>query len=131
MIFQLIAQATEPIFGGIDNPYQRINPGATQYGELSSGGLINFMSNGIKLMIVVAGIYSFFNFAIAGFNFATSEGDPKKVEFAMEKIKYSVVGIVVVVASFLFAGILGAVIFGRYDAILAPELYGPVLVGTE
>ena len=125
MILQLIAQAAQPIFGNIDNPYQRINPNAALYGELAEGGLVNFMSNGIKLMIVVAGIYSFFNFAIAGFNFATSEGDPKKIEFAMEKIKYSVVGIVIVVASFLFAAIVSTVLFGRPDAILAPDIYGP------
>lgn len=115
-------------FGQIENPLTIINP-SSNYGALQApsgnGGLVGFISNGIKLFIVAAGLYVLFNLLTAGLDFVTSEGDPKGAESAKAKIMNSLIGIVVIAGAFIATAIIGQILFGKYDAILNPTIYGP------
>ena len=79
----------------------------------------------MQILVVVAGIWALFNFIMAGYQFIQAGGDSKAVSAAWARIWQSLVGIVIVAASFLFAAIIGQIFFGEWDAILSPKLIIP------
>lgn len=112
------------IFGTIKNPFETF--GKTSYtGTVDSGsfGLIVFLNNILRLLFVIAGLYAFLNLVIAGLSFIDASGDSKKISSAWAKIWQSVVGLLIIVASFVLAGIFGMLLFGDATAILNPKLY--------
>lgn len=111
----------ESVFGPIEAP-----PHVEKYGGgPEGGGLIIFLSNFIKILMVVAGLFAFLNLILAGWAYISSSGDPEKVANATQKITFSVIGLLVVVASFTLAGIFGFILFGDASAIINPKIYGP------
>jgi len=118
------ASAQDSIFGEIEPP-----PHVEKYAASAPGaegqGLILFLSNFIKLFMIVAGLFGFINLILAGWGYISSSGDPEKVSNATSKITYSLIGLIVVVASFTLAGIFGYILFGDASAILNPKIYGP------
>jgi hypothetical protein len=115
-------------FGSITNPLPEIN--SQGYGDLfgvggQAGGLIDFISNILKLVTVVAGLFAFINLILAGFTYISSGSDPKSTQAAMAKINMSLIGLVIIAASYAIAAIAGLVIFGDSTAILTPVIYGP------
>lgn len=89
------------------------------------GGPVVFITNVLRLIFVVAGVYAFFNFIIAGFQYMSSGGDSKKLEEALNRIWYSLLGLIVIIASFALASLIGYIVFGHADFILNPQIYGP------
>ena len=112
--------AQKDIIGQVTPP-----PGVRDYGPLEKGGLINFANNLIKLIIVVAGLYTLLNLILAGYAFMSAGGDSKKIEDAWAKIWQSLVGLLIIAASFLLAALFGWLLFGDVTAILSPKIYGP------
>jgi hypothetical protein len=112
-------------FGTVTNPLNTINPSG--YGDLvsSGGGLIGFFSNVLKLVTVAAGIFAFVNLILAGFTYISSGSDPKSTAAAMAKINMSLIGLVIIVASYAIAAIAGLILFNNPSAILSPVIYGP------
>lgn len=119
----LLAAAVDDIVGKVTNPlppaYKNIAAGS------GGGGLILFFTNILRLTFVVAGIYAFINFIIAGYQYMTAGGDSKSLMAAWARIWQSLVGMVIVVGSFALAALLGQLLFGDPTAILSPTLYGP------
>jgi len=109
------------VFGKIDLP----GP-LTGYGEYKPG-LINFFNNLLKLITLVAGLFTVINFIMAGYGIMSSQGDPEKISKAQSKIWNSVIGMVIIVASFSFAALLGWLLFKNTYTILKPKIYGPGL----
>lgn len=109
-------------FGSISPP-----PGVNQYGPLigDPGGLIRFANSLLKLIIVGAGIFAFFNVIIAGYTFLGAGGDAKKTEQAWGRIWQSLIGLLFVAGSFVLAAIFGWLLFKDATAILSPQIYGP------
>lgn len=115
-----------PVLGPITNPFDFF--GVKSYAAgISSGqfGLIVFLNNILKLIIVIAGIFAFIQILIAGFAFITAGGDSKKISDAWSKIYMSLLGLTVVAGSFVLAAIFGYLIFGDATMILSPKIYGP------
>lgn len=115
------------IFGEINPP-----PSVLKWGNFfgyeagAVPGLVPFLNTIVKLLIVVAGLYAFFNIILAGYAFLSAGGeDPKKFEAAWAKIWQSLIGLIFVAASFVLAAIFGYIIFGDYTAILNPKITGP------
>ena len=107
------------LFGTIDNPLPSVGPG---YGSVQTG-LPALIGNLIGLIITIAGIAVLINFLLAGLDFITASGDPKRIENAWRKINISLIGLIIVVAAFLFTGIAGKLLFGSYSAFLTPKLF--------
>lgn len=112
----------DPIFGQISPPTGNYSPNIE--------GLTQLITNLLRLAILGAGLWAFLNILIAGFNFITAAGDPKKVANAWERIYLSITGLVVIVASFILAAIIGYLIFGDPLFILQPQIYKPVIINT-
>lgn len=99
-------------------------PGVAKYGPYNVG-LIQFLNNILRLLIVIAGLYVLLNLILAGFSFISAGGDPKNVEKAWAKIWQSLVGLLIIAGSFVLAAIFGWLLFGDATAILRPKIYGP------
>lgn len=109
--------ADDPI-GCISPPISSgINPTT---GQLT--GIVTFGNTLLTLVFVVAGLFALVNFILAGFAFMSAGGDPKNVTKAWEKIWQTVLGLLIIVASFLIAVILGLLLFNNPMAILSPKL---------
>lgn len=113
------------IFGKI-NPPDSISQGyGDLYGVGGHGGLVGFLSNILKFASLAAGLFAIVNFVLAGYGIMTSNGEPEKMTKATQKIWNSILGLVLIVASFAFAVLLGWILFHKPDAILKLEIYGP------
>lgn len=114
-----IANGPTSFFGQISPP-----PGISDYGDFDVG-LVKFANNLLKLIIVGAGIFAFFNIIIAGYTFLGAGGDAKKTEEAWKRIYMSLIGLLFVAGSFVLAAIFGWLLFKDPTAILSPKIYGP------
>lgn len=97
------------------------------YGQLTTSGkgLILFINNIIRLLIVVGGLWAFLNLVFAGYGFLSAGDDPKNMEKAWQKIWQSMMGMLFILGSFVLAGLFGWLLFGDATAFLKPKLYGP------
>ncbi len=98
--------------------------GSGQYGGYQTG-LISFFNNIIRLLIVIGGTWAFINLILAGYGFLSAGDDPKKMEAAWQKIWQSMLGLLIILGSFILAAIFGYLLFGNPAAILQPKIYGP------
>ena len=106
------------IVGTVTNPI-------TGYQSVQNGGLILFLTNILRVVFVVAGIYAFINFIIAGFQYMSSAGDSKALSAALDRIWYSLLGLIIVMGSFALASLIGFIVFHDANFILQPQIYGP------
>ncbi len=119
------------IFGEIQNPFRPKSEGGlgvkSYAGEIGEGtfGLLALMNNLLKLVVVIAGLFAFFNLIVAGYQFMTAMGDPKGITSAWNKIWQSLIGLLIVAGSFALAAIFGWLLLGDPLAILNPQIYGP------
>ena len=107
------------LFGTFTPPYNG-------YNNFAGGGLGAFIANIIKLIIVVAGLFTVFNFIFAGFSYLSAGGDSKKVALASAKIWQSIIGLIIVVAAFVIGAIVSNIIFGDPARIFQLNIEGPV-----
>ncbi len=122
--------AADSVFGQIEAPagVAELN---TQAGAASSNiGLLIFVSNVIKLASIVAGIWVLFNFIMAGFTYITANGDSGAYAKIGEKLALSATGLLLIVASYTIAGILGLLIFGDATYIINPQIPTAIPTGT-
>jgi hypothetical protein len=111
--------AAPDIIGTVTNPLPRAYQGVT------SGGLILFLTNILRLVFVAAGIFAFINLIIAGYQYMSAGGDAKALGNAWARIWQSLLGLIIVVGSFALAALLGYLLFGDAGFILSPKIYGP------
>jgi len=117
------------IFGNIKNPFEFF--GATGYAcdinqaGCNNFGLILFLNNILKFIIIIAGIFAFIQILLAGFQYISAGNDPKAISNASNKIWQAILGLTIVAGSFVLAVIFGYLIFGDATAILSPKIVGP------
>lgn len=113
------------VIGNITNPFGTLKiPGYTG-GIGESFGLILFLNNIVKLVVVMGGIYAFINLIVAGYAFMSAAGDPQKVTFAWNKIWQTLLGLMIIAGSFTLAAIFGLILFNNASIILNPPVFGP------
>jgi len=109
-------------FGTISDPFQTLDSPLAGAGP---GGIITLSNSLLKLVIVLAGLYAFWNFIAAGYGFMSAGDDAKAVGKAWNKFTLSILGLTFVAGSFVLAAIFGYLIFGDAMAIISPTIYGP------
>ena len=115
---KLLATSVGDFFGKITPP-----PGTPSIGVSDpQTGLVKMINVGLTSLLIVAALYTLLNLILAGFMYVTSAGDTKKVSEANQRITYTVIGLIVIVAAPLIAIVMGIVAFGRWDAIINPEI---------
>jgi hypothetical protein len=111
------------IFGTIQPP-----PGVSNYvgnSTAKGAGLIIFASNLIKLFTLAMGLWVMVNFLIAGYTYITSKGDTSAHGKVRDRLTMSVIGLVLIVASYTASAIIGLIFFGDPSFILSPTIVGP------
>lgn len=88
-------------------------------------GITAFISNIIRLLTIVAGLWMLINFILAGLQFISSQGDEKAVAAAWNKIYNSIIGMVVIVVAYALVALLSYLLFGDPGFILKPTISGP------
>ena len=119
---KVFAQSATSIVGTVENPLPPAYRGIT---AAQGGGLILFLTNILRLVFVVAGLFAFINLILAGFQFMGAGGDSKAIEKAWSRIWQSLLGLILVVGSFALAALFGYLLFGDAGFILNPKIYTP------
>jgi hypothetical protein len=115
------------VFGDITNPFSVLGGPAAYTGSTEGQGLITLLTSLIRLSIIIAGLYTLINLILAGYGFLSAGGDAKLVQKSQERIWRSVVGLVIVVASVIFASVIGYIVFGsaNWNLIISPKIFKP------
>lgn len=111
------------IFGSVTPP-----PGVAQFNAQASAGggsgigIVIFVSNLIKVVFIIAGLFGLFNIISAGYIFLNSQGNAKELEKATSSLTYSLLGLAVMVGAFTITSIISFLLFGDASFILNPVL---------
>ncbi len=110
------------IWGSVNPP-----PGINTYGDINSsfGGPGLFLQIIIRMLIIGAGIYSVFNFVLAGYSFLSAGDDPKRVAGAWAKIYQSIIGVVVATGGVVIAAIVSRILFDDFFYLLRFRYFTP------
>jgi hypothetical protein len=113
----LIAQANS-VFGQISPP-----PGVAAYDDDVGGiGIVRFFSVLLQIATLFAGIFVLYQFVMAGFEYITGDGSASSATKVREKLTSSIVGLVIIVASYAIAALIGLLVFGDATFIINPNL---------
>lgn len=113
-------------FGNVVNPIQILDKSGRARNFDSTGvGLIAFGSGIIRLMIIAAGVFALFNFLTAGIQYISSQGEPKNLEAARNKIMMSVMGLAIIAVSFILSAVVGLLLYGEPLIFIQPSIYTP------
>ena len=88
-------------------------------------GITAFISNIIRLLTIVAGLWMLINFILAGLQFISSQGDEKAVAAAWNKIYNSIIGLVVIAVAFGLISLISFLLTGNAGTFLNITIYGP------
>ena len=100
-------------------------PGVAAYDTGAGGfGLITFASNIVRVITIIAGIWSFLNVIMAGFKYITAANDAKGIQDAWQSIYMSLIGMLLILSSYTIAAIVGYIFFGDATYIINPKLVG-------
>ncbi|MEA2057011.1 MAG: hypothetical protein U9O78_04910 [Patescibacteria group bacterium] len=117
LIFPQKTLAADSDFGTIAQP-----PGVDKYNQEAEIGIIVFMSNIIRLTTVVAGIWAFINFVLAGWIYLTNADSSDAGQKVSQKMINTLMGLLIVVLAYSIAGLFGLLIFGDATYILNPTI---------
>jgi hypothetical protein len=103
------------VIGGITNPLPK-------YTSNNGEGLFQFISNILKFVGTIGGIYMIIQLIIAGYGYMTAAGDPKAASAAWAQIWQSILGMVIIASAFVIASVVE-----RFTGIkiITPVIYGP------
>ncbi len=111
---------TADIFGTIEPP-----AGVTAYGAGDTIGILSFIATLIDVATVVAGIWVFINFILAGYTYITSSGDTGAHGKVRDRITMSIIGLVIIVSAYLIAALIGIIFFNNAEYFLNPTIQAP------
>lgn len=101
MIQQVYAAVTTPL----DSIYA---PGNALGGSNATIG--GFLSPLILDIMILGGILAFFTIIFAGFQYITGAGDKAKIAQSQNILNYAIMGLVLIVASYVITNLIGALI---------------------
>lgn len=101
----LIGTVTAPV--GVPNGVSQVNA---------------FISVIIRFFVVIAGLFTFWQFLSGGFDMITASGDKAKVQGATQKITSGITGLAIIAGSFIIIALAGQVLFTDPMAFINPKL---------
>ena len=108
---------------GTINPEAYSTPTVNQSGggggsAYLEGGLTDIVELFVVYAFIIAGFLAFFFIFYGGLSFILSGGNDEKIKQAVNTIRYSIIGLVIIILSFTFVSIVGRV----FDLQLVPYL---------
>ena len=86
-------------------------------------GLVYILNQVISLLYIISGLFMFINFLLAGYQYLAAGADQSKIQQAGDRINIGLIGLILVVASFVLASILGYVLFKDPTALIRPTFW--------
>ena len=86
-------------------------------------GIVNFASVLLRVFTIVCGIFFIFNMVVAGYYFVTSSGDSATFGKFKDSLYYSLIGLFLLAAALMIAGLIGTIFFGSASYIIQPALF--------
>lgn len=74
----------------------------------------NFIRTIVQALATIAGLIAAGFLVVGGYMYITSSGDTNKLERAKDTIKYSLIGLVIVIAAFVIAAFVGDTARGSF-----------------
>jgi len=115
----LIAQT--PPFGSVELPPEI----TTRFGTVEGGAIGNLINTILRLLVIIAGIYTVFNLVLAGYAFLSAGDDPKKIAGAWTKIWQSILGLTVAAGALVISAIIGWLLFDNPFFLVNPSIPTP------
>jgi TRAP-type C4-dicarboxylate transport system permease small subunit len=81
-----------------------------------------FISRMIRLISLLAGLWSFVNIIVAGYTYITGQGNANSHEKVRNLVTMSVLGLFLIVLSYMVGGLIGLIFFGDASFILEPTI---------
>lgn len=98
----------------------QINPPVANYSNINF--VTPFISAIIKFIMIIGGLFTFWQIITGGFGLITSGADKAKITEAQNKIIMAILGLVIMVASFVIIAIISQLLFGDFMFILNPTI---------
>jgi len=92
------------VYAQVDFSDKNINP-AAKFDSITS--LVNLI---VPLMMIVGGIITLTMLLLGAYKYLTSQGNPEKISKAQSVIIYAIIGLFLIVASFIITKIIGFVL---------------------
>jgi len=105
-------------------------PGVDKYAAGSVTGITLLLSNILKFTIYGAGLFALINLVVSGIQYIGSSGNPEQLKQASSRIWLSFLGLVIIAASFIIAGLIGLIFFKDAMFIITPALPDPAGFGA-
>ena len=105
----VIAQITNPVTGSLGDDAEKAASGET---------FVSYFVSLWNTIISVGGIIVLVNFLWGALEWITAGGDASKIEKARNKIVQSVIGLLILVSSFVIIGFISELFFGEDFSIL-------------
>jgi len=110
------------IVGGIEEP-----EGVGDYNYLNADqsleiGILLFASRLLNILTIIAGLWVMGNLIMGGFEFVVNPSSSDTMTKVKDKITFSLIGIVIIVAAYAVAGAIGLIFFGDASFILKPDI---------
>jgi hypothetical protein len=81
----------------------------------------DFITVIIRFFIIVGGLFTLWQFLSGGLAYIISNGEKAKVQEAGLKLTSALIGLIIMVASFIIIAIISQLLFGSFTAILIPK----------
>jgi len=125
---KIIAPGTEEcgsaVIGGVKPPegVRSYNFQAVMAGNGDNIGILIFASKLLKIANIIAGLLIFTNFVSAGYAYVTSAGNTSIMAEIKDKLTFSIIGIIIIVAAYAGMAIFSYILFGDPGFLLNPDL---------
>lgn len=93
-----------PVFAEVDFGEKTVNPVA-KFDSITA--IVNLV---IPIMMIAGGLITLSMLLLGAYRYLTSEGNPEKISKAQSVIIYAIIGLFLIVASFVITKIIGAVL---------------------
>lgn len=113
-------KSPEELIGSVDTP-----PGVELINQQAGEGniaIIYFASNIIKIFVWIGGLWIIVNVILAAYGYITSGGKADAATKARDRLSMSVIGLLLMIASYTVAGIIGLLFFGDATYIINPKI---------
>ncbi|MBP7842964.1 hypothetical protein KA017_03085 [Candidatus Woesebacteria bacterium] len=118
-ISKVFAQTPEEIVGEIDVPkgVDLINS------DVDGGiGIVLFISNMIRFVIILGGIWALINIILAAFLYLTGGGKADTHSKVSSKFTMSVIGLLLMIVAYTVAALIGLIFYDNPEFILSPKI---------
>lgn len=109
-----------PVYSAADDVVGTLSVPSGVPSEITKSG--GFISGIIRFLMVLGGLFTLWQLLSGGLAYITSNGEKGKIAEAQQKITTSILGLVVMTASFIIIAIVSQVLFGNYLYILNPKI---------